>query len=341
MQVRAGDLVAQLGGELLGDAGVLLRRIAPLDSATADSISFIASPRYLQQLPQSAAGCVIVAHQLRDAVSSRPAAIVCADPYLYYARLSQWWAARLRPPPVRGVHPSAVVEAGARVHANASIGALAFVGRGAAIAEGAIIGAQSHVGVDAVVGAHSWLMPRVTMGDGCRIGARVKAQSGVVIGGDGFGFAPHERQWVKIEQLGAVDIGDDVDIGANTCIDRGALGDTVIGDGVKLDNLIQIGHNVQVGAHTAMAACVGISGSTRIGARCTIGGQVGMAGHLTIVDDVHIAAGAAVTRSILQPGHYGGLFPMDAAGVWEKNAAALRRLHALRARIRSLENRGK
>ena len=341
MQVRAGDLVAHLGGELLGDAGVLLERIAPLDSATADSVSFIANPRYVEQLAQSAAGCVIVAEKLRQAVASRPSAVVCADPYLYYARLTQWWVAQVRPPPLPGVHASAVVEAGAHVHASASIGALAFIGRAAVIAEGAVIGAHGHVGADAAVGPYSRLMPRVTLSDACRIGARAKVHSGVVIGADGFGFAPQQQQWVKIEQLGAVDIGDDVEIGANTCIDRGALGDTLIGDGVKLDNLIQLGHNVRVGAHTAMAACVGISGSTRIGARCTIGGQVGMAGHLTIVDDVHIGAGAAVTRSILKPGHYGGLFPLDEAGVWEKNAAALRQLHALRGRIRSLENRGK
>jgi UDP-3-O-[3-hydroxymyristoyl] glucosamine N-acyltransferase len=171
------------------------------------------------------------------------------------------------------------------------------------------------------------------------VGERAIIHSGVVIGADGFGFAPHEGQWVKIEQLGAVRIGNDVEIGANTCIDRGALEDTVIEDGVKLDNLIQIGHNVHIGAHTAMAGCVGVAGSARIGAHCTVGGGAVVLGHLTLADHVHISAASVVMRSIGKPGQYSGVFPIDDNASWEKNAATLRQLHALRQRIKTLEQR--
>jgi UDP-3-O-[3-hydroxymyristoyl] glucosamine N-acyltransferase len=337
-EVRVGDLVGQLGGELIGDADLRLRRIAPLDSAEADSISFLSSPRHLATLVDSAAGCVIVHPTQREAVAARAAAILSADPYLYYARLSQWWARNTRPAPVAGIHPSAVIEPGARVHAQAVVGALCYVGAGAVIGRRAVIGAQCHVGADALVGEDTRLAAQAVVGRGCRIGARGIVHSGVVIGADGFGFAPLEGRWEKIEQLGGVDIGDDVEIGANTCIDRGALHDTVLEQGVKLDNLIQIAHNVRVGRHTAMAACVGVAGSTRIGAHCTFAGQVGVAGHLQIVDHVHVGAAATITRSILKPGSYGGFFPFDDNRVWEKNAASLRQLHALRARLRALEN---
>jgi len=338
-EVRTAELAAQLGGELVGDGGLVLRGIAPLDSAASDDISFLSSARHAGQLAGSAAGCVVLAPQLREHAMQRPAAILSPDPYLYYARLSQWWARQTRPVPPPGVHPSAVVEPGARVHAQAAVGPLAFIGRAAVIDAGVVIGAQCHVGADAVVGEHTRLAAHVVLGPGCRIGARGIVHGGVVIGADGFGFAPVEGRWEKIEQLGAVQIGDDVEIGANTCIDRGALRDTVIEDGVKLDNLIQIAHNVHVGRHTAMAACVGIAGSTQIGAHCTFAGQVGIAGHLRIVDHVHVGAAAVITRSILEPGRYGGVFPFDDNRIWEKNAATLRQLHALRARLRALENK--
>jgi len=338
-ETRTGELVAQLGGELLGDAGLVLRRIAALEGAPADSISFLANPRYQAQLSASAAGCVIVAPALREAVQSRPAAIVCADPYLYYARLTQWWARQARTPAAAGVHPSAVVEPGARVHASAGVGPLAYVGAGAVIGAGVSVGPQCHVGERAVVGEYTRLAAQVVIGGDCRIGARGLLHSGAVIGADGFGFAPMQGRWEKIEQLGAVDIGDDVEIGANSCVDRGALQDTVLAQGVKLDNLVHIAHNVFVGAHTAMAACVGIAGSTRIGAHCTFAGQAGVVGHVQICDHVHIGAACAVTRSIHKPGSYGGMFPFDENGVWDKNAATLRQLYALRGRLRALESK--
>jgi UDP-3-O-[3-hydroxymyristoyl] glucosamine N-acyltransferase len=213
-----------------------------------------------------------------------------------------------------------VVDIEAFVDPTAYVGPLCVVERGAS------------------VGAKSVLKSRVTLGEDCTIGARCVVHSGVVIGADGFGFAPTDGAWEKIEQLGAVHIGDDVEIGANTCIDRGALGDTVIADGVKLDNLIQIGHNVKVGAHTAMAGCVGVAGSATIGAHCTVGGGAIVLGHLEIADHVNISSATVVTRSIRKPGHYTGMFPIDDNATWEKNAASLKQLHSLRDRIRVLEN---
>ncbi len=338
-EVLSGELVAQLGGELLGNAELPLRGIGSLEAALPHDISFLSDDRQLQRLQQSAAGCVIVRPGLRDAVAGRPCAILTPDPYLYYARLTQWWAQRTRRPLVPGVHPSAVVEPGARIHAQASIGALAYVGEGAVIGRGASIGPQCHVGEHAVIGEDTRLAAQVVIGAHCHVGARCIFHSGAVIGADGFGFAPQQGRWEKIEQLGAVRIGDDVEIGANSCVDRGALQDTVVEQGVKLDNVVHIGHNCVIGAHTAMAAYVGVSGSTRIGAHCTFGGQAGVTGHIEICDHVHIGAACSVTRSILKPGSYGGLFPFDENGVWEKNAATLRQLHVLRSRVRALESK--
>ncbi|MBL8351247.1 MAG: UDP-3-O-(3-hydroxymyristoyl)glucosamine N-acyltransferase [Burkholderiaceae bacterium] len=341
--VRLGDVVAALGGELCGgpaDAAERpITRLAPIESADDASLSFLSNPRLVAQLAGSAAACVIVAPALRDQAVARGASIVTPDPYLYFARLTQWWAARARAVPVAGVHPSAVVEPGARIAASASVGPFSFIGAGATVAAGAVIGPHGHVGAGATVGEATRLAARVTLGEACVIGARGILHPGAVIGADGFGFAPSQGTWVKIEQLGAVRIGDDVEIGANTCIDRGALGDTVIEDGVKLDNLIQVGHNVRIGAHSAMAGCVGIAGSARIGRHCTAGGAAMILGHLELADHVHISAATVVTRSILKPGQYSGFFPVDDNATWEKNAATLRQLHSLRDRLRALEKK--
>jgi UDP-3-O-[3-hydroxymyristoyl] glucosamine N-acyltransferase len=334
-----GDIAGHLGGELIGDPALRITRIGPLDGATPSTISFLSNPRYQSKLAQSQAGCVIVATAMRDAAAARGAAIVLDDPYLGFARLTQWWAARTRTPQAPGVHPSAAVDASARLGVDVSIGPFAVVEAGAEIGDRAVIGAHGVVGTDAAIGADTRLAPRVVIGAGCRIGARGIVHGGVVIGADGFGFAPVQGRWEKIEQLGAVRIGDDVEIGANTCIDRGALDDTVIADGVKLDNLIQIGHNVRIGAHTAMAGCVGIAGSATIGAHCTVGGGAIVLGHLTLADHVHISAASVVMRSIQKPGQYSGVFPIDDNASWEKNAATLRQLHGLRERLRALEKK--
>ena len=337
--VRLGELALVLGAELRGDPDLAVTRLAPLDTADAESISFIAHPRYQAQLAATEAGCVIAPPALAEVAGARGAVLVCADAYHAFARLTQWWAARSRRPAVPGVHPSAVVEEGALIAASASVGPLCFVGRGARIGEGAVLGPQCHVGEGAEVGERTWLKARVMLSEACRIGARGIVHGGAVIGADGFGFAPHEGRWDKIEQLGAVVIGDDVEIGANTCIDRGALDDTVLGHGVKLDNLVQIGHNVRIGEHTAFAGCVGVAGSARIGRHCTAGGGAIILGHLEIVDHVHITAATLITRSIHKPGQYSGAFPFDDNASWEKNAATLRQLHALRERLRALEKK--
>lgn len=337
--VSLAEVIAALGGDLHGASETQITRIGPLEAADAGTLSFLSNPRYQAQLASSAAACVIVAPAFAEAAAARGAAIVTADPYLYFARLTQWWAARVRPRSAAGIHPSAVIDASALIGADVSIGALAVIEAGAQIGDGAQIGPHCVVERNARVGSGSRLAARVTLGFDCQIGERCIVHAGVVIGADGFGFAPTQGRWEKIEQLGAVRIGNDVEIGANTCIDRGALEHTVLEDGVKLDNLIQIGHNVHVGAHTAMAGCAGVAGSARIGAHCTVGGGAIILGHLSLVDHVHVSAATVVSRSIKQPGQYSGVFPFDDNASWEKNAATLRQLHTLRDRIRALEKK--
>ena len=339
MAPTLAEIAAFLGGELTGDGSQVVSRIGPLDTATADTISFLANPRYQAQLATTVAACVIVAPALREAAAVRGAALVVPDPYLGFARLTQWWAARTRPPVVPGIHPTAFVDPAAQVAASASVGPFAVIEADAMLADGVQVGAHGFVGRGATVGRDTRFAPRVTFSHGCHIGERGLLHSGVVVGADGFGFAPHQGRWENIEQLGGVRIGDDVEIGANTCIDRGALDDTVIEEGVKLDNLIQIAHNVRIGAFTAMAGCAAVAGSTTIGRHCTIGGAAMIIGHLTLGDGVHISSCTAVTRSISKPGVYTGLFPIDDNAAWEKNAATLRNLHALRERVRALEKK--
>ena len=337
MAKSLGSMVRALGGELIGDPGLSIDRLAPLASAQAGELAFVAQARYANQIASTQASALIVSPALRDAAMARPACIVTPDPYLYFARLTQWWRAQHSPVAPPRVDPLASIHPDAQVDPLADIGPFVVIGAGARVARGASIGAHGVIGAGASVGEKSVLHPRVTLGEACHVGARCIVHSGVVIGADGFGFAPHEGQWIKIEQLGAVRIGNDVEIGANTCIDRGALDDTVIEDGVKLDNLIQIGHNVRVGAHTAIAGCVGVAGSADIGAHCTVGGGAVVLGHLSLADGVHISAASVVARSIRVPGHYTGIFPIDDNARWEKNAASVKQLHRLRERLRALE----
>lgn len=322
MALRLGSIVEALGGELCGDPGRLIEGLAPLECATAAELSFLGNPRYEQQLAASRAACVIVAPPLREAALARGDCILAEQPYLYFARVTQLWKRQLSAPAGPPVHPSAVIDPDATIDPGARIGPLCVVERGARIGAGTVLKA------------------RVAVGEDCVIGERCIIHPGAVIGADGFGFAPDGAgAWEKIEQLGAVRIGNDVEIGANTCIDRGALQDTVIEDGVKLDNLIQVGHNVRIGRHTAIAGCAGIAGSAAIGAYCTIGGAAMILGHLKLADHVSISAGSFVARSILKPGHYSGIFPIDDNAAWEKNAAALKQLHKLRDRVKALEKR--
>jgi UDP-3-O-[3-hydroxymyristoyl] glucosamine N-acyltransferase len=319
VSLTLGAIVEALGGRLLGPSDMQVSGLAPLQTAQPSQISFLSQARYQSQLAASLAGCVIVAPAFEAQVAQRTSAIITDDPYLYFARLTRLWKQAHRQAAGPRIHPSAVIDPQALIADDAVIGPLCVIERGAEVGSGSV------------------LKSRVTLGEDCKIGARCLVHSGVVIGADGFGFAPHQGQWEKIEQLGAVRIGNDVEIGANTCIDRGALDDTVIEDGVKLDNLIQIGHNVYVGRHTAMAGCVGVAGSARIGAHCTVGGGAVVLGHLSLADHVHISAASVVTRSVLQPGQYTGMFPLDSNANWEKNAASLKQLSRLRERIKALE----
>lgn len=330
--MRTVELIARLGGRLVGE-DVDVRQVAPLSLAEADQISFLSNPKYRRELSDTHAGVVILAPELEDAFPG--SRIVTDNPYLYFARVSQL----LNPlPPVRsGVHSSAVVEPGALIEDGAEIGALSYVGAGARIGANAVIAPRCYVGPNAEVGEDTRLMAGVVLQHGCVIGRRGLVHSGAVIGADGFGIANDKGVWVKIPQIGRVVIGDDVEIGANTTVDRGAMADTVIEDGVKLDNQIQIGHNVRVGAHTAMAGCVGVAGSAVIGRHCTVGGGAIVLGHLELADHVHVSAGTLITKSIREAGTYTGVYPFAKHDDWQKNAAMLRSLdQTLRRRVEAL-----
>jgi len=330
-------LAQQAPAELVGNPDLLVERLSTLQASGPCDLTFLSHPKYLGQLAQSAAGCVIVGSSARQAAVQRGSCIVVDDPYHYFALVTQLWKRQHFPALAATIHPSASIDPTATLAPDVSIGAFVCIEAGATVGAGARIAAHCVIGAHAVIGAGSRLSPRVTVADGCRIGERCIIHSGAVIGADGFGFAPHGGQWVKIEQLGGVQIGDDVEIGANTCIDRGALQDTVIEDGVKLDNLVQIAHNVRVGKHSAMAGCAGVAGSATIGAHCTVGGGAIVLGHLRLADGVHVSAASTVTRSLLKPGQYTGLFPIDDNAAWEKNAGTLKQLHALRARLKQTE----
>jgi UDP-3-O-[3-hydroxymyristoyl] glucosamine N-acyltransferase len=333
--LRVSEIVAQLGGEILGDGNVSVRGVATLASAQPDQIAFLAHGKYRKQLTQTRAGAVILG--TTEAGSTNLTRIVCPDPYGYFARVS----ALLNPPGsvAAGVHSSAVGNADAEIDATASIGPLVYLGKGARIGPNAIIGPGCVIGDNVRIGAQSRFHANVVVYHDCIIGERVILHAGVVIGADGFGYAPSQGQWHKIPQVGRVVIGDDVEVGANTTIDRGTLDDTIIEQGVKLDNQIQVGHNVLIGEHTAIAGCVGIAGSTKIGKRCRIGGSAMISGHLEIADDVDISGGTAITKSVREKGMYTAVFPFTTHDRWVKNAVQLRNLDALSQRLKELEGR--
>ena len=332
---RLGEIVARLGGELIGDPDAEILRIATLESAGPGDLCFLSHPRYRAHLRDTRASAVILAREERDATALPR--ILCDDPYVYYARAAQLFGSDSRPVP--GIHTRAVVEEEAEIPASATVGPGCHIGRGARLGERVVIDAGCTIGEDASIGEDSHLGPSVTVYPRCVIGKRALIHAGVVIGADGFGMAPDSGRWIKIPQTGRAVIGDDVEIGANTTIDRGALDDTVIEDGVKLDNQIQIGHNVRIGAHTAMAGCAAVAGSTRIGRHCAIGGAARIIGHLTIADHVTISAAAVVTKSITRPGTYAGTLPSAPSREWAKTVAHLRNLDRLTKRIRDLEKR--
>jgi len=328
-----GDIVGHLGGELVGDPAVKVRQVATLETASPEHIAFFANQRYIAQLKTTRAGAVIVGAQLRGMLD-RPH-IVAANPYAYFARLSALFnPVQTRPP---GCHPAAVIHPRARIGTAVHVGPHAVIEEDAVIGNGCSIGAGSYLGACVTVGAGSVIYPNVTIYRDCSLGERTIVHSGAVIGADGFGIAMEGERWLKVPQIGRVRIGSEVEIGANTTIDRGAMDDTVIEEGVKLDNQIQIGHNVRIGAHTAIAACVGIAGSSRIGRFCRIGGASGIAGHLSVADHVEISAHTLVTKSIGEAGTYTGAYPFESNRDWRRNAASLRKLGELASRVRALE----
>ncbi|MDR1934962.1 MAG: UDP-3-O-(3-hydroxymyristoyl)glucosamine N-acyltransferase [Candidatus Accumulibacter sp.] len=331
--LRLGEIVERLGGRLEGEASVVVSQVATLASAAAGEIAFLANPKYRRQLRSTGASAVIVPPGF--AGDTALPKIIHPNAYAYYARV----AALLNPREERpaGIHASAVVHGAApesaRIGENVVVGKNARLGERVTLYPGCVIGDGVSIGDDSV------LYPNVVVYHGCVIGRRAIVHAGAVIGSDGFGFAQEGERWIKIPQIGRVLIGDDVEIGANTSIDRGALDDTVIGDGVKLDNQIQIAHNVVIGEHTAMAGCVGIAGSTRIGRRCTVGGAGMIIGHLELADDVHVSAGTMVTKNLRQPGQYTSIFPLQPHEEWLRNAAWIKRLAALSERVSELEKK--
>ncbi len=349
--LRAADTVG-LGCSIEGDreAGALkIAGIGSLQSAGCSEISFLSNPRLQAQLDDCGAAAVILRQQDWEAYRARRpgqpvwVAVLCPQPYLMYALLAQWFDRHRQAGLPRGIHPSAVIAEDAVLADGVHVGPLAVIESGVRLAEGVRIGAGCFIGADSSIGPDSLLHARVTLYHGVHVGARAILHSGVVLGADGFGFAPDPRTagaWAKIAQLGGVRIGDDVEIGANTTVDRGAVEDTVLGHGVKLDNQIMIGHNCRIGDHTAMAACVGVAGSTTMGRRCVIGGAAMFGGHLTLGDDVHISGGTAVTSDILKAGRYTGVFPVAEHGAWQHNAAVIGQLAQLRKRLRAAERLG-
>lgn len=337
---RAGSLslatiVEKLGGRISGDPATLVSQVGSLERAGAAEIAFFSNQRYKAKLEQTRAGAVVLSPEA-ETLTSIPR-IVAENPYAYFALVSQLF--NPDKPQAAGIHPQAVVSDGARIAASAHIAAGAVIDAGACIGEGTHVGSGCHVGADARIGDGCKLYPSVVVYHECRIGSRVILHSGVVIGADGFGIAKDGERWIKIPQVGRVVIGDDVEIGANTTIDRGAIDDTVIEEGVKLDNQIQIGHNCHVGAHTAMAGCVAIAGSAKIGRHCTFGAGAIVLGHLTIADNVHVSASTVVSRSIHKPGTYTGMYPFDDNASWAKNTAWARHLSELADRVKALEKR--
>ncbi len=333
MGVTLGELAVRFGCELRGDPDVPVRTVGTLPGAAADAIAFYVNPRLRHELAATRAAAVVIASEAADA--SPVPVLLSLRPHATFARI----AMLLHPLPVAaaGIHPSAVVSPSARVAASAHVGPLTQVGAGAAVGERAYLGAGCVVGERVTLGDDVRLVARVTLCDGVSVGARSVLHPGAVIGADGFGFAAERGTWIKVPQVGSVRIGEDVEIGANTTVDRGAIEDTVVAEGVKIDNQVQVGHNVRIGAHTAIAGCVGIAGSATIGARCQIAGQSGIAGHLSICDDVVLTARALVVNDITEPGVYASAVPVEKFADWRRILGRLKRIDTLARKVSSLQ----
>jgi UDP-3-O-[3-hydroxymyristoyl] glucosamine N-acyltransferase len=330
--IALGELAVRFGCTLKGDPDARVTKVAALEAADAESLTFLANPRYRNFLAHTRAGAVVL--HPKFAGDCPVSALLAANPYATYARI----AALLHPSPAAaaGIHPSAAVDPQATVSPSACIGANAVVEAGAFVGERAQVGPGCVVMRNARIGADTRLVAKVTLCHGVTVGERCILHPGAVVGADGFGLAPDQGEWVKVPQVGSVRIGNDVEIGANTAVDRGAIEDTVLEDGVKLDNLVQVAHNVKIGAHTAIAGSSGVAGSTTIGRRCMIGGQVGISGHLTLCDDVVVTGRSFVANSIRKPGYYSSGLPIDETVRFRKNAARFNQLDELAREVRRL-----
>ena len=328
-----GELAAHVGARLRGDDTLNIDGVATLQNAHAGQISFLTNPRYRKYLSTTHASAVVVSEEHADACPS--AVLISSNPYAAFARISSYLNPISRP--AAGIHASASVAASANIDATATIGAHVTIEADAEIGAQVIIAPGCFIGRGARIGANGYVHSNVSILHEVVIGERVMIYPGAVIGADGFGLAMYEGQWIKVPQLGTVIIGDDVEIGSNTTVDRGALGNTVIEDGVKLDNLIQVAHNVHIGAHTAIAGCAGIAGSVSIGKYCTIAGGVGISGHLELGDHVHVTAMSMVTRSLPEAGVYSSGMSVDENKSWNRNAARFRHLDDMAKRLRRIE----
>jgi UDP-3-O-[3-hydroxymyristoyl] glucosamine N-acyltransferase len=333
MTVTLGELAVRFGCELRGDPQVAVDSVAALSLAGPRAVTFLANPKYVTALKESRAGAVIL--DAKSAPSAPGAVLVAANPHATFARI----AALLHPesPLEPGVHPSAIVHASARIGVGTEIGAFVMIGAGAQIGARCFIGPGSVIEAGARIGDDARLVARAFIGHDVKMGVRCIVHPGAVIGADGFGFAPEKGAWVKVPQLGSVTLGDDVDIGANTTIDRGAIEDTVIEDGVKIDNLVMIAHNCRIGAHSAIAACTGIAGSASLGKRNIIGGRAGVTGHITLCDDVVVLGTSFISHSISKPGVYSSALPSEEAGTWRRIVARIKRLDSYAKRLRAVE----
>lgn len=337
MAISLGELAEQFDCELIGDPEVQVERLGTLANAGPDALSFLSSDAYRKQLPSTKAAAVVL--RADDADDCPVAALVSDDPYASYARM----AAAICPRPVYepGIHATAFVAESAEVAASAHIAANAVVEENAVIGDnvyvgpGAVVGPGCSLGRDCRVLANATLVRDVTVGERCIL------HSGSVVGSDGFGNAMTPDGWVKVPQVGGVTIGNDVEIGACTSVDCGAIEDTLIGNGVRIDNQVQIGHNVHIGDHTAMAAGVAVAGSSRVGSRCLLAGMVGVVGHVEICDGVTVLGKAMVSKNISEPGAYASMFPIEDARKWNRRVASLRRLDKLQSRVSEIEKKYK
>ncbi len=346
MSPTLAQLAQEGGAQVVGNAAATVDGLAPLDQAGPEQLSFLSNPLYLAQAAASGATAIIVSKPDFETLNTQGVTagrnwLIAANPYACFARIAQWFDRQANPPRQPRIDPRASIADGAVVPASSTIGPNVVIEAGARLGERVCIVANAFVGAGAEIGDDTVIQPQVSVYHRCVVGKRCIIHSGVVIGADGFGFAPDfgatGGEWVKIPQTGRVVVGDDVEIGANTTIDRGAMADTVIEQGCKLDNQIQIAHNVRVGAFTVIAGCAAIAGSTKVGRYCIIGGSANLAGHLTIADKVTVSGGTSITKSIAKPGHFTSVFPFMPHAEWERNAAILRGLGRLRTRLQQLE----